>query len=111
MNLPHISSEPFRVVIAGGGVAALEAALALSDCAGRRVATTLLTSEEDFAYHRMATGEPFVSGAAMRCPIAEIAGEIGAEVYVGELASVDAAAHTVQTDAGGVLRYDALVVG
>ena len=34
---------PFRVLIVGGGVAGLEAALALRDLAGERVATTVLT--------------------------------------------------------------------
>ena len=35
---PH----PFRVLIAGGGVAALEAALALRELAGERISTTML---------------------------------------------------------------------
>ena len=36
------TNTPFRVLIVGGGVAGLEAALALRELAGERVATTLL---------------------------------------------------------------------
>jgi succinate dehydrogenase/fumarate reductase flavoprotein subunit len=37
MSSSNVSTQRFRVVIAGGGVAALEAALALRDLAGERV--------------------------------------------------------------------------
>ena len=38
----------FKVVIVGGGVAALEGALALRDLAGDRVAITMLAAEDEF---------------------------------------------------------------
>jgi 2-polyprenyl-6-methoxyphenol hydroxylase-like FAD-dependent oxidoreductase len=41
-------SSPLRVVIAGGGVAGLEAALVLRDLAGERVSTTLLAPEQEY---------------------------------------------------------------
>jgi hypothetical protein len=47
------TTDPFRVVIAGGGVAALEAALALRELTGERVRTTLLSPEPEFVYRPM----------------------------------------------------------
>jgi NADPH-dependent 2,4-dienoyl-CoA reductase/sulfur reductase-like enzyme len=38
------SNEPFKVLIVGGGVAGLEAALALRDLCGERIATTMIAS-------------------------------------------------------------------
>ena len=43
-----MGSGRFRVVIAGGGVAGLEALLALRDMAGDRVDLTLLAPEAEF---------------------------------------------------------------
>ena len=42
--------QRFDVVIAGGGPAALEAALVLQRVAGDRVRTTILTPDEHFAH-------------------------------------------------------------
>ena len=44
------SSTAHRVLIAGGGVAGLEALLALRHLAGDRVALTLLAPERQFTY-------------------------------------------------------------
>ena len=52
------SSQPFKVLIAGGGVAALEAALALRDLGGERIATTILAPGPEFVYRPMSLGEP-----------------------------------------------------
>jgi sulfide:quinone oxidoreductase len=111
MDSPNISSQRFRVVIAGGGVAALEAALALRDLAGDLVTTTLIAPEEEFVYRPMTVREPFAYSAAMRYPIAEIARDAGAELRVGSLKSLDPARRTVQTETGEQLRYDALLLG
>jgi sulfide:quinone oxidoreductase len=46
-------------LIAGGGVAALEAALALRELAGERIGTTMLCPEPEFVYRRMRVREPF----------------------------------------------------
>ncbi len=48
MPLNPGTDEPYRVVIVGGGVAGLEAALALNDLAGERVAPVILAPESDF---------------------------------------------------------------
>jgi sulfide:quinone oxidoreductase len=59
MSTRSPSSEAFDVVIAGGSVAALEAALALGDLAGYRIRTTLIAPNAEFVYRPMTVREPF----------------------------------------------------
>jgi sulfide:quinone oxidoreductase len=99
-----------RVLIAGGGVAGLEALLALRDLAGDRVALRLLTPEPEFVYRPMAVAEPFGRGRADHIRLTEIARDANAELVCGELASVDWTGHTAITRAGVCLGYDALLV-
>ena len=82
-----------RVLIAGGGVAGLEALLALRDLAGDRVELTLLSPEAEFVYRPMAVAEPFGRGRADRHPLADIAADVRAELIHGALAQVDAPNH------------------
>ena len=49
-----------HVVIVGGGVAGLEALMALRDLAGDRVEMTLVAPEPDFTYKPLAVEEPFL---------------------------------------------------
>ncbi len=99
-----------RVLIAGGGVAGLEALLALRDLAGDRVELTLLSPEAEFVYRPMAVAEPFGRGRADRHPLADIAADARAELIHGALAQVDAPNHVAITGTGQRLSYDALLV-
>ena len=54
--------DKFRVVIAGGGVAALETMVALRALAEDRVDVMLVAPDEVFAYRPLAVAEPFGSG-------------------------------------------------
>jgi sulfide:quinone oxidoreductase len=101
---------PTNVLIAGGGPAALEAALALHRMAGDRVATTVLAPESDFSYRPLSVLSPFARGGATSYPLAQIAADAGFTHLRGRLASVDAVAHTIQTERGEQLPYDVLVV-
>ena len=67
------TSAQHRVLIAGGGVAGLEALLALRDLAGDRVALTLLAPEREFTYRPMAVGVPFARGHMQRHDLADVA--------------------------------------
>ena len=98
------------MLIAGGGVAGLEALLALRDVAGDRVELTLLAPEADFVYRPMAVAEPFGRGRADRYPLAEIASEFEAELIESALVEVDPAGRAVVTEMGQRLSYDALLV-
>lgn len=103
-------SAPIRVLIAGGGVAGLEALLALRDLAGERVELTLLSPEPEFVYRPMAVAEPFGRGHAARHELSGIAADVGAELVRAALAEVDADARTAITASGERLSYDALLV-
>jgi sulfide:quinone oxidoreductase len=99
-----------RVLIAGGGVAGLEALLALRDLVGDRVELTLLSPEPEFVYRPMAIAEPFGRGHADRHPLADIVADVEAELIRGALAEVDAPNHVAITGTGQSLSYDALLV-
>ncbi len=58
--------EPLRVVIAGGGVAALEALLALGELAPGLVSAELIAPESEFTYRPLAVTEPFGAGPTRR---------------------------------------------
>ena len=75
---PH--QPPLNVLIAGGGVAALETMMALRTLAGDRVLITLLAPDRNFHYRPMAVCEPFTIAHARRIELARIAGEFGAHV-------------------------------
>jgi sulfide:quinone oxidoreductase len=98
------------VLIAGGGVAALEAMLALRELAGDRLRTTLLSPKRDFVYQPLAVAEPFSLGHPTHHSLAAITSELGAELVVDSLGEVDAPARTVTTGAGRELAYDSLLI-
>jgi sulfide:quinone oxidoreductase len=99
-----------QVLVAGGGVAGLEACFALRDLAGDRVECTILTPEREFVYRPMAVAEPFARGHGQRVALDQIAADAGAKLLHGELAEVDDANRTAITASGERLSYDALIV-
>src|SRR5436190_1120570 len=104
------SGGRLEVVIAGAGVAGLEAAFALRELTGDGVGVTLLAPTDEFIYRPMAVGEPFTSGWARHYPLARLAAEAGAELRHDALVGVDAEHGIVRTAGGSELRYDALLV-
>lgn len=104
------SSDKFKVVIVGGGVAALEGALALRELAADRFQITLLAPDTDFVYRPMTVREPFGHSTARRYPLAEIAADIGAELRVDRFKWLEPEAQVVHTECGDKLGYDALLL-
>jgi sulfide:quinone oxidoreductase len=110
VSSPTSPKPPFRVLIAGGGVAALEAALALRELAGERISTTLLAPEPEFVYRPMRVREPFAYRGAEHYPLDEIVRDIGVELVPDGFKWLDAPAAVVHTEHGRELAYDALLL-
>jgi sulfide:quinone oxidoreductase len=102
--------HPYRVLIAGGGPAAIEAALTLQRIAGERVATTVVAPGNGFVPGPMTVLEPFAAGGPEHRPVAELIATAGATLRHGTLAGVDPRARMVRLTDGSMLEYDALLV-
>ena len=98
------------VVIAGGGVAGLEAMLALHDLAGGKADATLIAPQPDFVYKPLLVEEPFGLGPPEQYALAPLAEERGAEFVLRAVSAVRPEEHQVELDDGSALDYDYLVV-
>jgi len=105
-----VSDAPLHVVVAGGGVAGLELALALRALAEERVSVELVAPETDFVYRPLAVVEPFRAGEVVSFPLAALVRATGAKLRSGQVASVDASKKTVTTLDGDELAYDVLAI-
>jgi sulfide:quinone oxidoreductase len=103
-------AKALAVVIAGGGVGALETALALHKLAGDRVKLTLLAPTADFIYRPMAVLEPFVRRSHRRLPLAKLAAELNATLEQDTITAVDCQRRVLHTGAQRELPYDVLVI-
>jgi sulfide:quinone oxidoreductase len=99
-----------RIVIVGGGVAGVEALLALSDLTGDQAALTLVAPEPDFLYKPLLVEEPFDLGPAARYELEPLARERGAAFVQRAVKAVRPQDHAVDLDDGSALDYDYLVV-
>lgn len=99
-----------RVLIAGGGVAALEGAIALHEMAGDRVAVEICSPREDFIYRPFAVAEPYGTSRVMRYDLAELAERCGARYHRATIGSVDGEAQRAHTHDGEEIAYDYLIV-
>lgn len=101
--------NPVQVLIAGGGVAALEATLALQALAEHRVSVEMLAPEPRFLYRPLAVAEPFDLGEVKQFELADLAAAAGATSQLGTLAGIDAGRRLAHTTAGSI-PYDVLLV-
>jgi sulfide:quinone oxidoreductase len=101
-----MTHTPLRVLVAGGGVAALESVLALRSLAGDRVAVELLAPGADFAHRPFSVRSPFTGEPASQITF----DRTHVTHHRGALAEVDPAHHEVRTTDGGRLPYDRLIV-
>lgn len=99
-----------HVVIVGGGVAGLEAAIGLRDLAGERVEITLLAPEEEFVFKPLSVGEPFALGEVQRLPLKKFARDLNVDLVQDGLDSVSPGSHLVGLASGEELSYDKLVI-
>ena len=105
-----MAESPYRTLIAGGGIAAVELLVALRKLAAERVTLELLAPEDYLIYRPLLVTEPFGAGSGHRFPLADILADHGALRHQGMLAAVDAHTHEALTAAGQKLPYDALLI-
>ena len=84
-----MKSDSLRVVIAGGGVAALEATLALRALAEDRISIELIAPEPDFVYRPLSVGDPFQVAETRRFPLAPLVDSAGGVLRAGRVTAVD----------------------
>jgi sulfide:quinone oxidoreductase len=99
-----------HVLIAGGGVAALEAALALRALAEDRVSVELLAPEPHFWYRPLAVAEPFALGEVRHFELDGLAHSIGADVTPGGLVAIDAVRRIAHASNNAEIEYDQLLI-
>ena len=102
--------RPLRVVVVGGGVAALEVCLGLEALAGDRVELVIVAPEPTFEFKPAAVGEPFGVSAVRRFDLAGVAHGLGAELLHGTASAVEADRRLLLVDGWRPVSYDALVV-
>ncbi len=102
--------RPLNVLIAGGGVAALETALALRELAGDLVATALVAPGDAFEYRPAMVAELFGYGVVHRFDLAGLVVAAGAVLVRDRVETVDPEHRTVRTADDVGLPYDALVL-
>jgi sulfide:quinone oxidoreductase len=103
-------ADPVNVLIAGGGVAGLEGALALRELAPDRVDVALLTPEQAFEVRALSVRDPFGGEPPRRHALADLARAAGIALRQGRLASVDPGRRVAHDAGGGEHPYDALLV-
>jgi sulfide:quinone oxidoreductase len=107
---PTTPENPLRVVIAGGGVAALETLLALHALVGDRVRVELLSPVSEFTSRPLSVGEPFGASPQPGHSLDRIAAEHGARFHAAGLERVDKDMRVAVASDGAELSYHALVI-
>ena len=99
-----------RVVICGGGVAALEAMLALSDLLAIPVPIDLVAPNGRFVYRPLAVAEPFGLARTRLFEMADVARVLGARLHVGCVTGVEHDRRELVLADGTRLSYDAALI-
>jgi sulfide:quinone oxidoreductase len=99
-----------RIVIAGAGIAGLEALVALRTHLGPKSEIELIEPNAELVERQRAVAEPFDAGGPRRFDIGRIAADHDVALRRDRLASVHPDAQFVRTVAGESVEYDALLV-
>jgi sulfide:quinone oxidoreductase len=99
-----------HVVIAGGGVAALEGVLALQDLVGDRLRISLITPSRHLTYRALSVAEPFGGEPTPHYDWERIARDRGIRWISDVVQAVDPVSRQVETRDGPSVSYDALLL-
>jgi sulfide:quinone oxidoreductase len=100
----------FRVVICGGGIAAVEGLLRLRRLGGDALEVTLVAPGDELRYRPLAVDEPFAMRGVRRYPLRTIAQRTEAEWVQDAAEWVDPDGQAVHTSGGDAVSYDALLL-
>jgi len=100
----------FRVVICGGGIAAIEGLLRLRKLAGDTIDITILAPNEELVMRPLAVRQPFAGGPPNHYSLKRIAADNDAEWVQDSLSWVDPDGQVVHTEDGHQLNFDALLI-
>jgi sulfide:quinone oxidoreductase len=103
-------AERQRVLIAGAGVAGLEAALALRDLADERVDVSLHDPSREFAYRPFGIGEPYGTTRSFRYDLRRLSELCGASLHPNPIAAVEPERGVAVGRDGTRLPFDHLIV-
>jgi sulfide:quinone oxidoreductase len=104
------SLRPLHVVVAGGGIAGVEALLALRTLTGEALSLTLVSPAEQLHYRPFAVLEPFSTRATRHYDLGEICADFGVTHRRDAVAAVDGEARELVAESGERIAYDALVL-
>ncbi len=107
---PETPRDRDRVIVAGAGVAGLEALLALHELAGNALDVTLLAPDDEFRYRQLSVATPFENTEPPAFPVAEMAADLGAVHVRDRLVGVDPEAKLAHTAEHGDLAYEHLLL-
>jgi sulfide:quinone oxidoreductase len=99
-----------RVVIAGAGVAAVEAVLALRELAGPRVEIDLVAPAHALEQRAASVAAPFGFGAPAPLDLHDLANRYRVGLSEGELVGVDVEARRARLGSGDEREYDHLLI-
>jgi NADH dehydrogenase FAD-containing subunit len=99
-----------KILVAGGGVAGLEAVGALQTVAPGRFDIELVTPQRHLTSRTLTAGPPFLRATAERTELTAIAAERGVRLTRDALELVEPRAHEVLTQGGARRSYDVLVL-
>ena len=104
------SGGRFKVVIVGGGVAALEAVLALQAIAADAVDVELIAPNDSFSLQALSVAKPFEGGEAEAIDLAEFCERQNVELRRDSLAEIWGEQQRVLTASCEEVFYDALLL-
>lgn len=113
MAIPSVDSmgkDHPKIVIAGGGVAALEVLLGLRRLLSERAEITLISPQDKFVYRPMAITEPFGGAVVPSFDLTELLAGQRPNLVQDSLAAIDPVKHVAVTEEGREFVFDKAVV-
>ncbi|HEV7493657.1 FAD-dependent oxidoreductase [Baekduia sp.] len=105
----HSKVKPLEVLVVGGGIAGVEALMALADLGESRLRLRIVAANPSFVLRPQILGEPW-GGDPLHIDLARLCRAFGADFTAGTVDAVDADEHRVGLTDGTTLPYDRLLL-